>query len=271
MSSIERTTTGVPDLLTGLDIYDRRTGDHINDVVHQAHSGCPVAYSDAHGGYYLVAGHAHVVEALCDDHRFSSRGGKSIPERQTVEMPPLDSDPPEHREYRRLLNRFFSKGGLAPYEPAIRQVARDLLDDIVEAGQVEMVHGYAGPLSGAVLCRVILDLDDTDLMAQAQQRVAKIANANTAEAWRELTAFLQKLLSEYEPGDRDDVLRAIVTGTINGRPLSDEEKMGIVVVLFLGGLDTTRAAIASIAYHIATQPHLQDRLRDTDWTRKDSQ
>ena len=40
-------------------------------------------------------------------------------------------------------------------------------------------------------------------------------------------------------------------------------------MLFLGGLDTTRSAIGTIAMHIAMQPELEARVRDPRWVRND--
>ena len=260
---------GLPEVLSHFDIYDPRTSGMLNDVLHQAHRRCPVAHSDAHGGYYLVAGYDEAATVLGDDRRFSSHGGKSIPNRQMLDMPPLDSDPPEHREYRRLLNRFFSKAGLARHEPAIRSIARSLIDGFAAGRRAEIVHDFAGPLTGAVLCRVILNLDDPELMAQAQARVQRIGEENSPGAWGELSGFLSKLIRDYQPDGRDDVLNAIMTGSVQGRPLTDDEKLGMVIVLFLGGLDTTRAAIACIAGHLAVTPGLEERLRSTEWERSE--
>ena len=261
-----------PDLaevLSHFDIFDPGTSRMLNDVVHQAHRQCPVAHSDAHGGYYLVAGYDEAAAVLRDDRRFSSHGGKAIPNRQALDMPPLDCDPPEHHEYRRLLNRFFSKAGLARHEPAIRGIARSLIDGFAGGGRAEIVGDFAGPLTGAALCRVILNLDEPELMAQAQARVEKIATENTPGAWGELAGFLKKLIGDYQPGGRDDVLNAIMTGSVLGRPLTQDEKLGTVIVLFLGGLDTTRGAIACIVHHLAVTPGLEERLRAGQWTRSE--
>ncbi|MCU1664427.1 MAG: cytochrome [Pseudonocardia sp.] len=255
-------------VVRGFDIYDSDTAQALDEVLDVARRGCPVAHSEANGGYWLLTRYADVVEVLGDDERFSSRGGKSIPSRQFLEMPPLDSDPPEHRAYRRLLNRFFSKGGLAQYEPAIRELARALVDRFADAGRAEILGDFAGPLTGAVLCRVILDLDDQELMTQAQLRVQRISEENTPEAWMELTGFLRELVGG-RPRGRDDVLDAVLGGSIEGRPLTEEEKLGVLIVLFLGGLDTTRGAISCIVAHLARTPGLEDRLRSSDWVRTD--
>jgi cytochrome P450 len=257
------------EILSHFDVYDPTVSRMLNEVAHEAHRHCPVAHSDAHGGYFLVAGYAEAATVLGDDARFSSHGGKSIPSRQMLDMPPLDSDPPEHRDYRRLLNRFFSKAGLARHEPAIREIARSLVDSFVDAGHVEIVSDFAAPLTGATLCRVILNLEEPELMSRAQALVEKISTVNTPEAWGELSGFLRDLISTREPDGRDDVLNAILTGTVQGRSLTDDEKLGVVIVLFLGGLDTTRAAISCIVHHLAVNPGLEERLRGTDWTRSD--
>jgi cytochrome P450 len=104
---------GLAEVLSHFDIYDPATPGRLNAVAHEAHQRCPVARSDAHGGYYLVAGYDEAAAVLGDPQRFSSACPKSIPGVQTLGMPPIDSDPPEQREYRQLLNRFFSKAGLA--------------------------------------------------------------------------------------------------------------------------------------------------------------
>jgi len=40
----------------------------------------------------------------------------------------------------------------------------------------------------------------------------------------------------------DDLVGAIVTGTAAGRPLTNEEKFGYILLLLFGGMDTTRAS-----------------------------
>jgi cytochrome P450 len=260
---------GYADVLSHLDIYDVGTSTILDETLRHARTHCPVSRSDANGGYHLVSRYADVTAVLGDDARFSSKGGKSLPPRQLLDMPPLDSDPPEHRSYRRLLNPFFSRRGLERHEPAIRQIARGLVDEFIGSGRVEVVDDFASPLTAATLCRVILNLDDDELMATARKRVEAIGEGNAAQAWVELTEFLTKLIRERKPASDRNVLDAVLSGAIDGTPLTDEQKLGIIIVLFLGGLDTTRAQIACIAHHLAIHPELEQRLRNPDWVRTD--
>jgi cytochrome P450 len=269
MTDQQSSAPGSADVLSHLDIYDAGLSAILDETLEHARTHCPVSRSDANGGYHLVSRYEDVTAVLGDDAQFSSKGGKSLPPRQLLEMPPLDCDPPEQRGYRRLLNPFFSRRGLARHEPAIREIARGLIDGFIGSGRFEMVEDFASPLTAATLCRVILNLDDDELMATARQRVVAIGAGNTAQAWVELTEFLTKLIRERKPAGDGHVLDAILSGAIDGTPLTDEQKLGIIIVLFLGGMDTTRAQIACIAHHLAVYPELEQRLRNPQWVRAD--
>lgn len=269
MTDQQSHTPDYADVLSHLDIYDAGTSAILGQALEHARTHCPVARSDANGGYHLVSRYADVTAVLGDDARFSSKGGKSLPPRQLLDMPPLDSDPPEHRGYRRLLNPFFSRRGLERHEPAIREIARGLIDEFIGSGQFEVVEDYASPLTAATLCRVILNLDDDEVMATARKRVVAIGEGNAAQAWVELTEFLTTLIRERKPSGEGNVLDAVLSGGIDGTPLTDEQKLGIIIVLFLGGLDTTRAQITCIAHHLAVHPGLEQRLRNPGWVRTD--
>ena len=269
MTDQQSHTPDYTDVLSHLDIYDTGTPAILDQALEHARTRCPVSHSDANGGYHLVSRYADVTAVLGNDARFSSKGGKSLPPRQLLDMPPLDSDPPEHRGYRRLLNPFFSRRGLERHEPAIREIARGLIDEFIGSGRFEVVEDYASPLTAATLCSVILNLDDDELMATARQRVVAIGEGNAAQAWVELTEFLTTLIRERKPAGETNVLDAILSGEIDGTPLTDEQKLGIIIVLFLGGLDTTRAQITCMAHHLAVHPALEQRLRNPGWVRTD--
>ncbi|HEY3881813.1 MAG TPA: cytochrome P450 [Trebonia sp.] len=251
------------------NIYDPELPYVLDEVTDRARGKCPVLHTDQQGGYYLVTGYDEVAAALATPEVFSSKGGKSLPVVQTVDMPPIDSDDPEHHAFRKLLNRFFSKAGLAKHEPAVRQLAKNAVDSFIEGGKAEFVHEFAEPIVAGALCRVILELDDPGQEKQAVKLVNQIGETNSAEAWANVTGFISDLVTSYKPTGRDTVFDAIATGQVLGRDVTAEEKLGVVLVLFLGGLDTTKSMIGNILRHCARTRGLEDRLRDPSWTRSD--
>ena len=266
------TSGSAPDfaaILAEYDLHADETADVTDDLFDYARSKCPVPHSRANGGYYLVTRYDDVRAALTNEAVFSSACSKMLPPTQTIPLLPIDFDPPLQNEYRRLLNKYFSKAGLAKTEGAIRAVARQLVDGFIESGQIDVLEDYATPLTSAALTRVILNIDDEELTRTAVHQVEAIGAHNRPEAWQELTAFLTSLLAAREPGPADNVFQAIVSGNVQGRPLTEDEKLGMLLNLFLGGLDTTRAAIASIVGNLVQNPGLEQRLRNPDWVKSD--
>jgi cytochrome P450 len=249
------------------DIYDPGLADDLYDVLADARRRCPVAHSSAHGGFWLVSRYEDVKTVLHDDDTFISSPGKSLPVRQTHPMPPIDSDPPMHREFRLLLNRFFSRSALEPYAPAIRDIARRSVDSWIDAGGCELVEDFANPFTATVLAKIILDLDDVDEVRRVQHLVEAIGAANAATAWQDLEVFVRALLEERlnSPEQADDVLSAVLHGTVAGRPLTESERIGVTTVLLLGGLDTTKGAISNIVWRMTQDPTLEAKLREPDW------
>lgn len=256
------------------DIYSDETLAHLDSTLAYARSACPVARSEANEGYYLVSTYDLIREVLADPGTYSSRDGISQPVRQLLPMPPINSDPPEHGDFRRLLNPFFSRAGLAPSEDAIRRIAAALLDQVIDRGEMEFLDDFAAPLTSGTLCRVILNLADDSMATEAMHRVEAIGETNDASAWQELTTFLTGLLNDGgDPpagGNRSrDLLASIRGGVVGDRTATREEKLGVLIILFLGGLDTTRAAMGSIVRHMIADPSLEERMLDPGWVTRD--
>src|SRR4051812_35656924 len=86
------------------DLNDPLLVDDPYPVYSELRSRCPVAYSETHGGHWVVSRYEDVRSVLRDNGRFSSRY-MGIPRIEEPSGPriPLQSDPPEHGRYRRLL------------------------------------------------------------------------------------------------------------------------------------------------------------------------
>lgn len=254
--------------------YDMWDAEHEKvkwEVFSHARTKCPVAHTDADGGgQYIVTRYEDVRRVLEDPETFSSTG--VAPRPSPVGLNPLDSDPPYQPELRKILNPLFTRSFLLQFEPELRKSAVDLIDGFIHNGRLDFVKEYAGPFVGNALSRIVFNEDDPEKMEHAAEVVIRVALQGTDEAYFELALLAGRYIAEREqnPVERNDVLNAISTGTVEGgRRLTELERLGVVTVLFLGGLDTTRGAMGSIAYHLARQPELEQRLRDPSWIRQD--
>jgi cytochrome P450 len=153
----------------------------------------------------------------------------------------------------------------------MEQLANSLIDAAVESGQLEFVSGFAIPFTAGSLARVVLDDDNPARMKSAIDAVTE-TSIGGPDAYQKVAMIAAEILAERraDPGRRDDVLEALATATVDdGRTLTMEEQLGVVTVLLLGGLDTTRGAIAHIGRFLAEQPGLAERMRDPNWVKRD--
>ncbi len=262
---------GPGELLPHYNMWDAEHEKRKWDVFAYARRHCPVAHTDADGGnQYVVTRYEDVRAVLEDPSTYSSTG--VAPRPSPVPLNPLDADPPFQPDLRKILNPLFSRTFLSKFEPDMRASAAALVGSFLDRGRVELISEFAGPFVGASLAKIVFDEQDSSKMLKAVDIVTTAGMEATDESFFNLAVLAAEYLTERDenPVERDDVLNAITTGTVlDGRLLTEDERLGVVTVLFLGGLDTTRGGIGSIAFHLAQRPELEERLRNPRWIRQD--
>jgi cytochrome P450 len=267
-------------LLDGYDPFDEETAPHKWEILAHARRECPVPHvvprTDPEGGYRMITRYRDVRFVLEHPELFASAQSAVTP--NPVRLPPLDSDPPLQQEFRKLLNPLMSRSSLMRFEPEMRAIARAAIEGFIDDGRLEFVRQFAIPFSAGVLSRVIFDESDEQRVQSALEVVAVLASDPSPPAFGRLAGLAGEYIAKRAAsevtaadtaGTSEDILTALVTGQVDGRPLTDEERIGVVTVLFLAGLDTTRGALGNIAAQLARDPGLEQRLRDPQWIRRD--
>src|SRR5687768_15490327 len=87
------------------DPLEPETFDSPHEVYRRLRSHCPVAHTDAWGGFWALTKHADVAAAAADSDTFVTSKQNVIPKVAfTGRRPPLHLDPPEHTPYRRAIS-----------------------------------------------------------------------------------------------------------------------------------------------------------------------
>jgi cytochrome P450 len=82
------------------------------------------------------------------------------------------------------------------------------------------------------------------------------------EVEREWVAWTRKLIAERRSAEpQDDFLGNLLAGSVEGRPLTDDEIAGIMMIMIVGGVTTTADAMSNIVLRLAARPELQEQLR----------
>ena len=224
---------------------------------------CPVSYSEEHGGFYFITQNEDVRKGLTDVATFSSRDGAGLPS-QPIKLYPEDLDPPEHRKYRQVIGPFFSPQKVALLEPWVREVVRKLLDDLEGKKEYDFIDEFARPLPQQVTLR-LLGVPDEDLPDVAHWieflTVNERNNEEAAAAGASLFGYIDAFLTRRATEPRaDDVVSALLEGTVDGNPLTKAEMTAFVSLVLFGGLETTTGALGGFTAWLADHPDERARL-----------
>jgi len=253
-----------------LNWFDEKDCEQLDTELAWARGECPVVHTEFDGGMYVITRYDDLRTVAEHPEVFSSAMPGVIP--VPVALPPLDLDPPLHRDFRAFLNKYFSRAFLSTYRTVMENLVDELIDGFIDRGETEFVSEFAIPFSAGSLARIVLDDKNEARMARAIEAVTAVAVTQNPESYGRVAEIAMELLAERANGgdDRDDFLQGIAGATVEGgRPLTQAEMLGVVTVLMLGGLDTTRGAISYIGRFLAEQPGVEERMRRPEWKRKD--
>lgn len=204
--------------------------------------------------------------ALHDWRRFTSDAPFRVPipeesDVRQVRQLPLETDPPEHRDWRRIVRGTFSRPRIATLTPQIEAVVVELLDGIREGQELDVVADLALPLQSRCLALLLgRPPEDGELYASWGLHVFRDpAGGNHAS---ELDAYLDAQLDAAARDPQDDLFGLLTHATIDGRPLSRDEQLGFANLVFAGGRDTVITMVTTALFHLATTPADLAALRD---------
>ncbi len=255
------------------DHHSRDFTDHLNQIFAHMREECPIAWTPAYGGFWVLTRYEDVRQVVLDDANWSKLPGMSIPSNREAHDPPTflpgDLDPPEHDVYRQLLDPLLSPAALVRLGPFIRQTVRELIDGFIEKGEADLVVDLAAPLTAIVTLKFAgLPLEDwPNYVAERRE-----ANAAPLPAEEEIRIVMERFewtrqafLKAYDEQQGNPVpggmIERIFNARIDGRELTRDEYLAIMLNVVIGGLETTQALLGSAWLHLAHHPEDREDLR----------
>lgn len=239
--------------------WDPRAPDVLADQVRAydaLRARCPVARSDDLG--WSLLRHHDVAAAATDHETFSSRVSAHL-------SVPSGMDPPEHTPHRRINERYFTADRMARLEPALRGVAADLLDDLPRGTPIEVVEQLGDPYALRAQSAFMGWADgDGSLTGWARRNHAATRSGDrsaTATVAQEFDDHIRAVLARRRAAPVDDVTTELLTETVDGRPLTDEEIVSVVRNWTAGELGTIAASVGILVHALATRPDVAAHLR----------
>jgi cytochrome P450 len=226
---------------------------------------CPVARSDAYDGFWVVTRYEDALSVAQNWDVFSSAHGLSVSRAPTVVRNlPVEADPPEHRIFKRLINPYFTPAAVARWEQPTRDLVTRLIDDFIEDGACEFMEAFARPFPSLAFFGLAINAPAADL-----EKVACLASKSSTpndpkarECWLGLYNWIKDFVWQRRgQPPRGDVVDAVLNASVDGRPITEDEIIGTVQLLILGGLETTAGALGLMLARFCSQPEIPALLR----------
>ena len=156
---------------------------------------CPVAHSDAWGGFWALMKHADVAAAAADSTTFITSKQNVVPAVAfTGRRPPLHLDPPEHTPYRRALSPLLTERKVAPLEPVIRDICISLLDAMAAKGGGDICEEFSARMPIRVFATWMnLPQEQIDSLAEVGRRYNIAVQSNDMLATKETSLLLYEM------------------------------------------------------------------------------
>jgi cytochrome P450 len=226
---------------------------------------CPVGKSNLYGGVWLLSTYDDVMTAARDWQTYSSASGSAPVPLNTggdIKLMPIATDPPLQRELRRLIDKHFGPKKVAAAKEDVRKGAAALFEKFQQRGECEFVAEYAAAFPANTFFQYAfgVDPDATGRVTGWLDHMLHAPN-EAAESVQAFFGWTKELLDgRRESGPRDDVLDSLLTGTVNGRELTDAECAMIMMNLIIGGIETTTHVLGNVMHHLAARPAIRERL-----------
>lgn len=221
---------------------------------------CPVAYSDLLG--WSLFRHEDVVRVLNDPDTFSSVVSRNL-------SIPNGMDPPEHGQYRRVIERYFAPQAMQAFEPQCRSIAADLVRSLSGRVESELMGDFSHPFAVRVQCAFLgwpASMHEPLRLWAQKNHAATLAQDRSAMAdiAHEFSGYVLGLLQPRRAAGiqgNQDVIGSLTSQQVKGRPLNDEEIISILRNWTVGEISTIAAAVGVVAGYLAEHTDLQRQVR----------
>ncbi len=246
--------------------------DDPHPLFEQMRKKCPVARSEAMGGYWLMSRYEDCLEALKTPTVFSNTV-MTLGQVEEVrgKLLPLNYDPPEHTVFRTEMAPWFSPTVVKRTEPGARDRLRRYLATYAAAGGGEFISAVAEPFPCVTFLLILgLPLEDMKDLLEWKDMLIHVLLKDDQEKIDEVVdegipligAYFNRALDERAAMEDqpDDVLTSILHAKRGDVPFTRDEMVQTLMLFFQAGLDTVTGTLGFIMEFLATHPEHRQLL-----------
>lgn len=215
----------------------------------------------------MILRHADVRKAAKDWKTFSSDAPFRVPipseeAVRTMRQLPIETNPPEHTEYRAIVEPFFQRAKQPDVIAKVEALIAEKLSEALARQSIEVVNDFALPVQSRALTYLLnVPESEADTWIGWGMHVFKVAGG-TFKKGTSLEEYLGAQFDRAEANPGEDFFSALTKASYRGRSLTREEMMGFGNLTFAGGRDTIIHSISSILAYFGRNPDGLAYLRE---------
>ena len=230
------------------------------------------------GRYWSVTKYDDIKKVSSDWQTYSSAHGITLGFRVGVDVPELlrpsgrppfiSQDPPGQTEQRKTVQPVVAPRNLVHLEPLIRERTRKVLDSLPEGETFDWVDTVSIELTTAMLATLFdFPFEDRRKLTRWSDIIFAIpqpggvveSQAQKREEIMECLAYFTRLWDERRENPGKDLISMLAHGEAT-KDLSPADHLGNVILLIVGGNDTTRNTMSGSVYSLNKFPGQYDKL-----------
>jgi cytochrome P450 len=224
-------------------------------------------------GFWAVTRYREVFEIGRDAKTYSSHAGGIMlddPDEASLAQSRsmmLHMDPPDHTRYRLLVSKEFLPRSAQALKPRIEQLARKIIDDVIERGECDLMSEIAGVLPSYVIAELMgIPLEDGRRLYALTEKMHSATEAvdeqQRAAAGMEMIGYAINLAEEKRKHPGADLATKLLNSEIDGDRLTQAEYSFFFLLLINAGGDTTRNLLGGGMLALFNNPDQRRRLAD---------
>lgn len=238
-------------------------GDVYKALKQVQETGPEIFWTPRNGGHWVVT-RAEDIRWVQENYQIFSHEVFNIPRGIVpVIMPPLTVDPPLHARYRAVLNPYFTPSKVQQSAENARKLTVEVIEGFRARGRCEFVNDFSRIMPTSVFLGI------AGLPLERRREFVEwstgFMEAGTDQQLRnsylgKIAGYLQEAIADRTENPGEDLLSRIVSFRENPRFQSEQEIIGMAILVFFGGLDTVASMLSFIALHLATHPEHRRRI-----------
>jgi cytochrome P450 len=249
-----------------LDNTDPSIAPQLFQTLQDVQRKCPVAWSDAVGGFWALTKYDDLTQAANDWETFTVEEGHTIPSTgKSVMLPIAEVDPPEHTAWRKFLLPYFTTKGLQKWIPQLNEIVADAFAELRASGHGDILKEVAHRVPTSAISAILgFKRDWVFLSDIAEEWLASTSDTSNRKRALEAAAIVEGVIKdeiEMRRGKRaEDILGELMHTEVNGRPMTEDELLGLCIVFIIAGHGTTVDGIANTVHRMLVEPGLLKKM-----------